>query len=155
MNDVLQVLMYFFEKIENELPLYADEEMVFSGLVELGVAPDKVQRIIDWMGHLIKPQKQIDEYPLQAHAGIRVFTPLEITKLSNKCRSFLLNLEQIGVLTSATRELIIDQLMKLNAPAISLSRLKWVALMVLSNEQDKTAIAYMERYLLSEGVNLH
>ncbi|HVV67594.1 MAG TPA: DUF494 family protein [Gammaproteobacteria bacterium] len=151
MNDVLQVLMYFFDKIENDLPTTPDDHHLLSELKELGIPLERVHQVLAWMNDLIEPNGQIEEYPLQrSPIGTRVFSTVECVHLNRKCRGFLLTLEQIGVLSATTRELVMDQLLQINPENINIAKIKWVVLGILCKQPDKTAAACMERYLLSE-----
>jgi Smg protein len=54
-------------------------------------------------------------------------------------------LEQSGILTSTSRELVIDRLMALHEDPITLENLKWVVLMILfSQPSEEAAYARME-----------
>ncbi len=156
MNDVLQVLMYFFDKIETGSPFPKEEQFLVSELKELGIPPDKIQRVLTWMTDLIQPEpeKRIEEYPLQVNpTGTRIFSPIECLHLSRKCRGFLLTLEQSGVLSATTRELVLDELLQMEPESISISRVKWVVLGILCDQPDKKAAACMERFLLTTEMN--
>ncbi len=50
-----------------------------------------------------------------------------------ECRGFLLFLEQINVLTTEIREMVIDRVMGLETNEFELDDLKWIILMVLFN----------------------
>lgn len=151
MNDVLQVLMYFFDKIENDLPANPDDHHLVSELKELGIPLERIHQVLAWMADLIEPNGQIEEYPLQnSPTGIRIFSTVECLHLSRKYRGFLLTLEQIGVLSATTRELVLDQLLQIHPENINIAKIKWVVLGILCKQPDKTAAACMERYLLSE-----
>ncbi len=68
---------------------------------------------------------------------------------------FLLFLEQIKVLTSETREMVIEQVMALETDELSLDDLKWVVLMVLFNVPgQESAYTQMEELLYTSDVGL-
>ena len=68
---------------------------------------------------------------------------------------FLLFLEQINVIDSETREMVIDRLFALDKAYIGLEDLKWVVLMVLFNVPGKEqAYAQMEDLLFDEPTGL-
>jgi len=153
MNEILQVLMYFFERAGHDRLFCLDEQFLVRELEQLGIPVEGIDEILSWVHHLTPPTEQIKiaEYPLQAHSGMRVFSPTECTRLSKKCRGLLLSLERTGILNPTTRELVLDELMHLNPEDISFSRIKWVTLMVLAGQSDKLASACMERFLLQES----
>jgi Smg protein len=68
---------------------------------------------------------------------LRIYTEDESNKLGLACRGFLLYLEQVGVLDTSLRELVLDRIMALDAPEIDVDQLKWITLMVLFNYSDK------------------
>ena len=82
----------------------------------------------------------------------RVYTDEECERLNLECRSFLLFLEQVRVLDSITRELVIGRVEALEGEDIDLEQLKWVVLMVLFNQPGKEAVfAWMEDFVFDQG----
>jgi Smg protein len=74
-----------------------------------------------------------------------VFTDSECLRLDLECRGFLVFLEQAGILSSSSRELVIDRVMALDDEPIDLDALKWVILMVLFSQPDQEeAYVWME-----------
>ena len=55
------------------------------------------------------------------------------------CRGFLLTLEQSGILTPETRELVIERALAAAGDTLSLEQLKLVVLMVVWNQQTPTS----------------
>lgn len=150
MNHLLQVLMYFFEKIQTEKPHLPSDKQVASDLKKLGLSLEKINHTINCIQNLADSVPLIGDYTLQPHEGDRVFDAFESTRLTRQSRSLILKLEQIGILNSETREHIIEQALRLETHPISTSHVKWIALMVLSEQPDKIPVAYMERLLLTE-----
>jgi Smg protein len=65
--------------------------------------------------------------------------------LDLESRGFLMFLEQMGILTPSSRELVIDRVLALDANDVDIEQLKWVLLMVLFNEPgQEAAYAWME-----------
>ena len=94
---------------------------------------------------------------LRAAPSVRVLATDEAERLDLECRSFLLSLEQAGVLDTTTRELVIDRVMALETRAIDLEQLKWVVLMVLFNQPGKESMfSWMEDFVVDrEACRLH
>ena len=68
--------------------------------------------------------------------------------LDVEARGFIMFLEQINVLDSSTREMVIDRVMEIDSKEFCLEDLKWVVLMVLFNVPGKeTAYAQMENLI--------
>jgi Smg protein len=64
-------------------------------------------------------------------------------------------LEQIGILSAAQRELVIDRLMALDNDEIDVEQIKWVVLMVLfSQPGQEAAYARMEDLVFEEDTGL-
>jgi Smg protein len=81
----------------------------------------------------------------------RVYTQDEEMRLDVECRGFLMFLEQINVLDSFTREMVIDRVMEIDSKEFCLEDMKWVVLMVLFNVPGKeNAYAQMEDLLFEE-----
>ena len=75
--------------------------------------------------------------------------------LDIECRGFLMFVEQIGVINSITREMVMDKLAALDKPAISLDDLKWIVLMVLFNVPgSEEAYEQMEDLIFDEPTEL-
>jgi Smg protein len=151
MTEILQVLMHFFEKIGDNDIIPFDEQFFIAELQELGMPVDEIEKLVSWINKYSKSKKQITEYAVQAHTGTRVYSSLECQRINKKCRSLLLTLEQEGILTPTSRELVLDQLMQLSPGEITKARISWTILGILSNLSDKVAVASMERFLLYEA----
>jgi len=81
-----------------------------------------------------------------------MFAEQEVSRLDVECRGFLMFLEQAGILTPASRELVIDRLMALDEDEIDLDTLKWVVLMVLfSQPGQEEACAWMENLVFESA----
>jgi Smg protein len=60
-------------------------------------------------------------------------------------------LEQAGLLSCDTRELVLDRVMALETDEIDLSQLKWIILMVLFNQPgQEEAYAWMEDLMFED-----
>ncbi len=80
-----------------------------------------------------------------------MFGALEQSRLDTACRGFLVHLENVGILSPAQRERVIDRLMALEGDDIDLDKLKWVVLMVLfSQPGEETAFSRMEDLVFEE-----
>ena len=74
-----------------------------------------------------------------------MFDSGEQERLDAASRGYLLQLEQIGILQPAQREIVIDRLLALDDEEIDLEQTKWVVMMVLfSQPGQQEAYAQME-----------
>jgi Smg protein len=141
-ENVFDVLIYLFQNYmdadEEQTP---DPEILRDELLEAGFPRKEVNRAFEWLESLA------EQHPIGSLStpSFRVFSPQEKSKLDTDCRGFLMFLEQSGILSSTSRELVIDRLMALHEDPITLENLKWVVLMILfSQPSEEVAYARME-----------
>lgn len=151
---VLDVLMYLFENYQAiEFADASNQATLRDELIAAGFPDDEVGHAFAWLDGLAE-QRQL---PLifGPAGSIRVYAREELDRLSAECRGFLLYLEQLGILTLDTRELVIDRLMALDED-IDLERVKWVCLLVLINQPEgEEAYASLEDMVYYTGDFLH
>ena len=152
-ESVLDVLMYLFELyFDDDSELDSDRESLKQELIEAGFPESEIGKAFDWLealsaGDTVVEPREGDNVP-----ATRVYTDDECERLNLECRSFLLFLEQVRVLDSITRELVIDRVEALEGEDIDLEQLKWVVLMVLFNQPGKEAVcAWMEDFVLDRA----
>lgn len=152
-ENVLDILMYLFENYINdeEIEFSPDEESIQVELASAGFDEHDIKKAFAWLEGLAQQQGQEDTPLLMQGSSLRVFTEREMERLDVECRGLLLFLEQTGILEHATRELVIDRVMALEAEDISLDQLKWVILLVLFNQPGyEAAYAWMEDLVYEE-----
>ena len=151
-ENVLDVLMYLFEHyMDDDADNEPDRQDLQARLQEAGFPSPEIDRALGWLDRLVS------EEPVAARVGSeaaqRVYTPEEQHRLNIEARGFLVFLEQNGLLTAGTRELVIDRIMELDAEEIDLDQLKWVVLMVLFNQpDDNIAYSRLEEVVMAETV---
>ncbi|VAW88659.1 Protein of unknown function Smg [hydrothermal vent metagenome] len=150
-ENVIDVLMYLFEHyMDSELEVTADHKSLKNELIAAGFTNNEVDKTFDWLDGLAY-LKENPEEQFVTHRSIRIFAEQENQKLSLECRGFLIFLEQIQVLDSKNRELVIDRVMALEGNRIELRELKWVILMVLFNQPGhEAALAWIEDQVFEE-----
>ncbi len=150
-ENVLDVLMYLFQNYMSEdLEGEPDRDTVHNELIAAGFPAHEISQAFEWLEGLVEQQ----EKPLTLRSGqsFRVYTAAERRKLDAECQGYLLFLEQAGVLSSQTRELIIDRVMALQTTEIDLQQLKWIILMVLFNHPgQEEAYAWMEDMMFDDA----
>ncbi len=140
-ENVFDVLIYLFENYMDDVELTPDPDMIRTELLEAGFPQTEINKAFDWLESLTE-QTAIKS---ASSPAFRIFFSQEMAKLDTECRGLLLFLEQNGILTPASRELVIDRVMAFNEETISLENLKWVVLMVLfSQPNEEIAFARME-----------
>ena len=155
---MMDVLMYLFETyIHSDVELSVDQEKLEDELLKAGFHQDAVYKALDWLEDLARLQEDeaYTHIEQSTSTSMRIYTQPEIDGIDTACRGFLLFLEQIKVLTSETREMVIEQVMALETEELSLDDLKWVVLMVLFNVPgQESAYTQMEELLYTADVGI-
>lgn len=172
MNDsVLDILIYLFENYLNsdgEAPGNSDgeaaggmddepqptrdalrEELENAGFAEAGI-----ERALEWLEGLAgEHSPPVGNSALGAGAlrSFRVFSGYEQARLAIEVRGYIVHLENIGILTTQQRELVIDRLLALEADEIDIEQVKWVVLMVLFSQPGQEQAYQRMEDLVFEG----
>ncbi len=138
-ENVLDVLMYLFENYMDggvdEAPEFpVDQEALASELAEAGFARGEISKAFSWLEGLSLARDQGTELVSAGLGGMRHYNAIERKKLDERCRGFMLQMETAGVLSTTTRELVLDRVMALEIEEMSLEQLKWVMWMVLFHQ---------------------
>lgn len=141
-ENIFDVLIYLFENyLDSDVSQIPDSEGIKSELVQAGFEQTEVNNAFSWLETLTE-QSSIEP---SISPAFRIFCEPEKIKLNLECRGFLLSLEHTGILTSTTREIVIDKTMALKHSSLSLNELKWTVLMVLlSLTDDDMVLSRME-----------
>ncbi|GLT13345.1 MULTISPECIES: DUF494 family protein [Vibrio] len=149
---MMDILMYLFETyIHSDADLMIDQDELEDELLRAGFHQQEIYKALNWLEGLAALQQgeRLDMATSSA-SSTRIFTQEEMLRLDVSCRGFLLFLEQVQVLTTETREMVIDRVMGLETQEFSLDDLKWVILMVLFNVPgNENAYTQMEELLYS------
>jgi Smg protein len=148
---VLDILLYVFDRyMIDEAPEVPERDILAQDLASAGFGEANVERALDWLAGLAGERSRM-QLPAAGHAGprhrpaLRLYTSSEMARLSVECRGLLLSLEEVGILNSTQRELVIDRLLALDVEDLSLDQARWVVLMVLSSQPgQEQACARME-----------
>ncbi|AGY91079.1 hypothetical protein SPICUR_00250 [Spiribacter curvatus] len=146
-ENVFEILMYLFEHyFQDAVDIDPNRAQIEADLRDAGFPDPQILKALAWIDALAESR----DLPVSAlgPSAIRIYTSAETARLDVECRGFMLFLEQAGILTPGSRELVIDQLMDLDDDLIDLDQLKWVVLMVLfSQPGQEEACASMESLL--------
>ena len=143
-ENVLDVLMYLFETyIETQDETEIDQEDLRGDLTEAGFNSNEIEKAFDWLDKLNHTNSITDD--LFDVSSNRVYSKIEMSRLSSSCRGFIEYLEQINILSFNQRELLIDRLLALNTNDIDIDQIKWIVLMMLfSQPNQEKAYSRME-----------
>jgi len=153
-ENVFDVLMYLFENyyMDEDSTVTPDRESVQQELSQAGFPTLEIDRAFLWMEGLASEPNPPDT---QSDRSLRLFSNIEMDRLDTACRGFILFLEQMDVLTPASRELAIDRAMALENEDFDLEQLKWVILMVLINQPGEEAAYTWVEDLVSDNISNH
>jgi Smg protein len=154
---VLDVLMFLFENYhDTEVHDAENQENLRDELTAAGFPVEEINHAFAWLGGLEEQRQSQPQPPLVGTPGvIRVYAPEEMSKLSTECRGFLLYLEQLGILTLESRELVIERLLAIQDD-VDLERVKWVCLLVLvSQPGEEEGAWHLEDMVYAPGPFLH
>ncbi len=157
-QNVVDVLMYLFENIiTEENPLFTEHEHMYDRLEDMGFPQHEILMAFDWLETLADLHNEKLETSIppatEFSDSIRVYSDLEKLLLDNECIGFLIYLEQNQVITSATRELILDRVIALDVE-LELEQLKWIAMIVLySQPGEENAYAWMENLVFEKNMS--
>lgn len=116
-------------------------------LEKMGFDQEMIEDAYAWF-HDTQDEEDMEHVNDPSPRAIRVYTPWENAILSSGCKSLLLKLEQAGVLTMATREIIISQMLSLDVAQMDSDQLKWLSIIALSDHLDDATITRLLDYLL-------
>ena len=153
-QSVVDVLMFLFERYLDEENESMDERAdVASDLEEMGFQNNEIDRAFDWLEDLATIQHG-QVYPLVNEQSVRVFSDEEKALLNTESIEFLMYLEQSGILTPVTRELVLDRVIALDHE-LDTEQLKWIVMIVLhSHPGEENAYAWMESMVFDELIDL-
>lgn len=145
---MFELIVYLFENyIETDVS--ADEQTLTRELSAAGFDGEDITRAFTWFSDLATMADQVHASP--DRAACRVFTTEEAQKIGQDSRSFLLFLEQAGVLDALEREVVIDRLMALTESEISLEQTKWISLMILWRHGKARDYLFVEDALFNDS----
>ena len=152
MQNVLDVLMYLFEAYsDQDTDSEPDQDILRDELLRAGFGEPEVDHALGWLEELTSEHPaQLEQEPGQG--SVRVFSREETENLDAECRGYLIYLQQIGILSPAQREIVLDRLMALGPGDIEVEQVKWIVLMVLySQPGQENAFARMEDLVFEES----
>lgn len=151
---MFDILMYLFENyIHGDIEIMVDHDELEDELTRAGFHKDEIYKALSWIENLSALQDS-DTHPYLSKSkcsSVRIYTAEEHLRLDAESLGFIMFLEQINVLDLETREMVLDRVMELDGPEITLDDLKWVILMVLFNVPGhESAYSQMEDLVFEE-----
>ena len=132
------VLVYLFENCQ-QAELSDDRDRVARKLSAAGFEDSDISEALHWLAGVSRTPRTIRAELPDSRTSFRAFAPRELAKLDAECRGFLITLEQSGILSPQTREIVLERSLAASGQTLSLEQLKLIALMVLWNQQTPTS----------------
>ena len=149
-DNVLDILIYLFENYldADDVP-QPSRDVLREELEHAGFAESGIERALAWLEGLSgdatppvgDPQKR----------SMRVFSSYEQVRLTPEVRGYLLQLENVNILSTQQRELVIDRLLALESDETDVEQVKWVVLMVLFSQPGQEQAYQRMEDLVFEG----
>jgi len=152
-EDMLEVLIYLFENyIIDGVSFEPGQDELAKELVGAGFAGEEIDKAFIWLEDLLDicEQENLQHGHTQASSSIRIYTSEEQARLQLEGQSLLMRLVNVGVLDQFSRETVVDRVMALDSIDVNLDHIKWVVLMVLSNQPGFDEIAEWAEVVVSE-----
>lgn len=153
-EDMLEVLMYLFENyiVDGLKKFEPSQDELAKELAGAGFCSDEINKAFIWLEDLISLGEQTHEPSISPqHGSLRFYTAEERERLGKRGRGLLMRLVRRGVLNQFSHEMVMDRIMALDAQAVDLDHIRWVILMVLSNQPGFDEIAEWAEVILNEG----
>lgn len=149
-ESVLTVLMYLFHHhMDRHQSIDLNDSRLLDELKLAGFHAHIIGKAFRWLHGLVSFNEGVEQ---SSPLAFRVFNDEERQLLDESCRSFIISLENQGILTPFTREVVIHQALALVNERADVNLIKWVTLMVLFNLPDcEEALAHMEFLVLTDA----
>lgn len=143
-EDMLEVLIYLFENyIVDGVSFEPSQDELAKELQGAGFPGEEIDKAFVWLEDLLDicEQEGLQQLGSQSTSSIRIYTEDEAASLKMEGQSLLTRLVTVGVLDQFSREMVIDRVMALDSYDVNIDHIKWVVLMVLSNQPNFADIA--------------
>ena len=157
-QSVVDVLMFLFERyLDDDEPnetsrVTVERDSIQLRLEEMGFHNQEINQAFDWLEDLADLQDKQQFTPVNA-TSTRIYSKEEKKLIDMESIGFLNFLEQTNILTSVTRELILDRVVALGHP-LDAEQLKWIIMIVLhTHPGEENALALMEDFIFDETID--
>src|SRR5436853_2405951 len=100
------VLVYLFENCQ-QAEIADDRDRVARKLSAAGFEDADISEALHWLAGVARVASPPRGALPDSRTTFRAFAPRELAKLDAQCRGFIITLEQSGILTAETRELVL------------------------------------------------
>ncbi len=154
-EDMLEVLVYLFEYyIADGLGWDTDHKEIEQELLGAGFDGTEIDKAFLWLEELliVCEQESIKSFDDGKTNLVRHFLPEERARFGSDGEALLIRLINTGVLDLNSREMVIDRVMALDSSDVNVDHIKWVVLMVLSNQPGFEEVAEWAETIVTNGV---
>lgn len=147
---MFDILVYLFENYF-EANVHPDQDTLQRELFAAGFESDEITRAFDWLSGLETLAQSSYSASLANSRSLRVYADVEQKKIGVESRGFLAFLEASDILSPLQREWVIDRVLALELPEVSLEQIKWIVLMVLWSQGQVRDYLFMEDLLFGDS----
>ena len=150
---MLDVLIYLFENyIVDEVSFDPDQDELTEELEGAGFPSVEIDRAFVWLEGLLDVCDEgfQDQTNCPAPDSTRFYVEKEIVSIGCRGIALLTRFVDVGVLNHASREMVIDRLMALGSSDVGIDHIRWVVLMVLSNQPGFDEISAWAEVVLAQ-----
>jgi len=157
---MFEVLVYMFENYI-DTQFRPDQPTLSKELFAAGFDENDINGAFNWFSQLEVLSSDASASHFSNNASTRIFTELELKKITGQAIGFVLFLEQTKILNTQQREFIFELAMNLPQLSITVEEMRWIVLMMTwsgrKKGQDKTKdYLFIEDALLNrEHITLH
>ena len=153
-ESTLEVLFYLFENYSEVEDVNQNRDVLHGYLNQAGFPSTDISKAFDWLESLADEDTACINAPDKK--SVRIFSEYECHWLNSECRSYLIFLDEVHVLSAEMRERAIDRVLELQDDCFNLDKLKWVILMLLLNQPNSEgAYVWMDEIALSDKLPLY
>jgi len=150
---MFDILVFVYEHCR-QTDLAEDPERVAKRLSAAGFGEADISAALSWLAGLSRVPLR-SPAPLPAHdRTFRALAVREIAKLETPAHGFLLALEQAGILSPQSRELVLERALATSDDRLSLEQIKLIVLMVLWNQHAPASRLVAEELRSAHGTRL-
>ena len=130
---MFEVLVYMFENYV-EANVQPDHNTLAQELFEAGFDSSDINGAFEWFSSLENMADAIKDTPTLDTQAMRIYSADEVNKIDVEGLSFLMFMQQSGVVNHALHEVIMDRAMALPQEHVGVDEIRWTALMALRKQ---------------------
>jgi Smg protein len=157
-QSVVDVLMFLFESYLDDDNNHASQvtdgrDNIQDRLEELGFHNKDINQAFDWLEDLAVLQADDRNFVNISEISTRIYSREEKQLIDQESIGFLGFLEENSILTSATREFVLDRIVALGQP-LDVEQLKWIIMIVLhTNPARENASTLIENFIFDDVID--